>query len=153
MVEGRIVSDTSAVLARIDDTLAGSDGTVSREGGDAMRWSPGRVICDRGKPLRIGRRPPVGPWAASLDPEQVSRAIAAFAGVAVSMQQAREALSAFARALSKSMERFGKSAHGLSHQRRHVRCRGCNPAGNPMPLAIDGREYHRRQLARRRRRR
>jgi hypothetical protein len=32
-------------------------------------------------------------------------------------------------------------------------CAVCNPQGRPPPLAIDGREYHRRQLARKRRRR
>jgi hypothetical protein len=33
------------------------------------------------------------------------------------------------------------------------RCRLCSPQANPLPLAVDGHDYRRRQLARRRRRR
>jgi hypothetical protein len=44
-------------------------------------------------------------------------------------------------------------AHGGWKSRKSLhRCQLCNPSGNPPPLPIDGREYHRRQQARKRRR-
>lgn len=38
------------------------------------------------------------------------------------------------------------------HEHSPARCRRCNPAGNPLPLAVNGADYRRRQQARRRRR-
>jgi len=135
------------ILARIDDTLAGCDGAVSVAGTDAMRWAPERVICDGGKPLRIQSRRPASALLAGFSDEQMRETLALVG------RQITAAFAVLAQSLRAAMPALLKIAHVVNHQRRHVRCRACNPAGNPLPLAINGHEYHRRQLARRRRRR
>lgn len=154
----------------VDSTLAAIDGALDDWGtsGDAMRWTPdpGRVICDGGRPLwperwNVWRR---GDWsyrvtaigAAALPPsvnvefrfdvEPFNQAMAA----------AGRALAVFGHDLSiATAKAFGVPPHLLGiggHERSRVaRCRRCNPAGNPFPLAVNGREYRRRQRARRRR--
>lgn len=159
---------TDAVLDLIDDTLAEHDGSVSRDGLDGMRWSPGRVICDSGQPLTPERRSAwrhgtfsysvtpgtryelvttgtrcefraAGHWTAPLAVwyEIVVPTMQHLIGVSMEFNQALELVHSLAAPLSR-------------HRRR---CPACNPRGNPEPLAINGREYRRRQLARQRRKR
>ena len=71
-------------------------------------------------------------------------------------------LSGFRRAMTQTaawLAKFGEALYGIGHalhKEQHPRwhrrrCRRCNPAAWPKPLAINGPAYHRRQLARRRR--
>lgn len=65
-------------------------------------------------------------------------------------------LAGFGRAVGEFAKPFARMAHegdARRNPRQHIRCRRCNPAGNALPLAVNGREYRRRQRARRRRRR
>jgi hypothetical protein len=141
-------ADTSSVLASIDDTLAGYDGSVSGEGGDAMRWSPQRVICGGGKPLAISARP-----AATI--ESIIRITLDTSRFEAAMRELGRAFTRMTFAAAKAVPSIEALAHVLlMPDRKHrVRCRACNPAGNPPPLAVDGREYRRRQKARQRRNR
>jgi len=53
-------------------------------------------------------------------------------------------------------ERAARQVHDLSAAlapAEHRRCLTCHPSRKPKPLAVNGHEYHRRQMARRRRRR
>jgi hypothetical protein len=43
--------------------------------------------------------------------------------------------------------------HAWAYPKEHRRCLTCHPQMAPHPLAVNGREYHRRQMARARRRR
>lgn len=65
------------------------------------------------------------------------------------------AFGAFATEFAKSVRRSHATLAPLTYgdgYRRHRRtCRACNPAGNPKPLKVDGREYTRRRKNRRRR--
>ena len=51
------------------------------------------------------------------------------------------------------LTRMGHDVHLVLFPRKHKRCVTCHPRLKPKPLAVDGHEYRRRQLARRKRRR
>ena len=145
------------VLAAIDEALD-AHGTISREGTDAMRWSPERVICDGGRPLmpaamrvtavsyapftEFGRRPAC---RCSLLPFLSEERTGAIAESSAGLQRS---FTAMAGALD-VLQRMVDAMHAGQSPRR---CRACNPRGYCEPLAINGREYHRRQRARERRR-
>jgi hypothetical protein len=64
------------------------------------------------------------------------------------------AMKALTEATGEAAERMAVLAHGiekLGNPRAHIRCRTCNPGGNPKPMRIDGHDYHRRMKARKRR--
>jgi hypothetical protein len=78
----------------------------------------------------------------------------------------RQAFHLLARAVARAADDTGKMLaaafsytwddrlhyHAPDAPRRVLRrCRACHPEGNPLPLAVDGRGYRRRQSARRRR--
>jgi hypothetical protein len=120
------------ILATIDGALDFDTGT------DAMRWRPG------------GKRKPV-PTAA------VSATAVAFA-VTVDARDFTRALSEVIEVVNRAVRPAfldaAKGLHALSaafFPEQHRRCRACHPQWKP--LAVDGREYHRRQQARRRRKR
>lgn len=54
--------------------------------------------------------------------------------------------------LRAAVDAFHGFASALEPRRHRDRCRACNPRGNPGPLAVNGHEYRRRQLARQKRR-
>lgn len=136
------------IISSIDDTLAGYEGAVIAAGGDMMRWSPQRVICDSGKPLAVERKPValIKSISVTVDTGQFDAAIRAMA----------RAFAEFSASIRKSAPAITRLAHliATADDRKHrARCRTCNPHGNPEPLAIDGREYNRRRKARQRRKR
>lgn len=137
---------TADIIASIDDTLAGYEGAVIAAGGDMMRWSPRRVICDGGKPLTLERKP-----VALITSIRVTVDTAPF----VTSLRMSQAFARFAEATGIMMPSMMKLAHlAATTDRKHrTRCRACNPSGNPAPPAIDGREYNRRRKARQRRKR
>ena len=166
---------TETVLASIDDTLAGYDGAVVRDGLDAMRWIPERVICDGGRPLEIKPAPGLGDWTfgartiiPGLSYEMTASSRCGYPRCDCpaceppgTMLGASATLVAYDELadFSAALHRVLKSLRGLSlllacaapRPHQAARCRTCNPAGNPEPLAVDGREYRRRQKARQRR--
>jgi hypothetical protein len=137
-----VSTDPSAVLTAIDGAL--HDLETSE---DAMRWNPepGRVICDGGKPLVPGRWNPWrhGDWYCRITtvppPVFTDGQIAAVREFGRSIQQfADNALKAYAQASAGFWLPFTRMAHVIDRQRDprgHIRCRECNPAGNPPPLA------------------
>jgi hypothetical protein len=67
-----------------------------------------------------------------------------------------ELAAAAYRALKPVLDRVARMFHDVHRfffPKQHGRCWTCHPARKPKPLAVDGRQYHRRQMARRRRRR
>lgn len=151
-----VTRSTSAVLAAIDGALR--DSSVSD---DAMRWAPAEAAPLPPQPARVVLPPQAARIIVTLDTaafergmQSVARAIAEICGD-VSAALA-EPFRAAGRAISDTgryLERPAIHRALLSGDRAHrIRCATCNPAGNPPPLP-GGREYHRRQLARQRRRR
>jgi hypothetical protein len=156
---------TEEVLGDIDGALA-AYGTVTRDGADAMRWSPERVICHGTGPLMPERW---NVWQHGTYEVRVTADVSSFAAGIEAMQRA---FADWARTvwpvLGRAMEAAGKAIAGAygffwSGSQLHYhpadaprrvtrRCRVCHPEAFSPPLAIDGREYHRRQRARRRRR-
>lgn len=120
---------------------------------DAMRWVPGCVICDGGKPLQIGRTP-----AAVLHDLGLvfagERAANSMAGLGEQFRALGQTLTA---AWLPAIKAAGEMAHSFDLALRpawHLReCARCRPVTSPRPLCIDGHEYRRRQRSRRRRRR
>jgi hypothetical protein len=53
--------------------------------------------------------------------------------------------------LRAAVEAFHDLGAALEPRRHRDRCRSCNQRGNPGPLAVNGHEYRRRSLARKRR--
>ena len=128
------------------DILDAIDGAIAdyRTSGDAMRWTPepstnrqatGRVRILLDAAAFIGDMRRVG--------EQLQRQ-------AVAMNRAAAKIGG---RLSKSLKPTSATAHqmvGHSDRLTRVRCRTCNPRGNPPP-SPHGAAYRRRQRARRRR--
>jgi hypothetical protein len=143
-----VSTSADATLAAIDGCLR--DNSVS---GDAMRWSPDPGADEltpapqwRGATPSLVIYDEVADWQAAG--EHLSVFADAFADgmkvVAVAVAKALLPLAGLSRQL----------AHAQDMQDRprwhRIRCPQCNPAGNPPPCP-GGREYHRRQKARRRR--
>lgn len=67
----------------------------------------------------------------------------------------RRAIQGFAKSLLKVVGRthatMAPAMYGDGYRRHRRNCRACNPAGNPKPLNVDGREYARRRKNRSRR--
>jgi len=57
----------------------------------------------------------------------------------------------FAKSIRRSHAKLAPLTYGEDYRRHRRNCRDCNPAGNPKPLKVDGREYARRRKNRRRR--
>ena len=69
------------------------------------------------------------------------------------MQMLGEAMAAALTPVLRSMTvAFHDLGAALEPRRHRGRCWSCNPRGNPRPLAVNGHEYRRRQLNRRKRR-
>jgi hypothetical protein len=168
-----------ATLAAIDGALADWDtsGDAMRWNPDPAL---DRVICDGGRPLwperwSLWRH---GTWSYRvtpivLDPAAMPRAdflrefVASFALLGQAYIRAAEpAIQSFSEAVGRAAlaashgvaldvaKAFGvrPSLLGIGgHDHSPARCRRCNPAGNPLPLTVDGGAYRRRQRARRRR--
>jgi hypothetical protein len=62
-----------------------------------------------------------------------------------------EAYLVWARAAMQAFRDVHDASAALYPRRHWDRCRACNPAGNPGPLAVNGHEYRRRQKDRQRR--
>ncbi len=113
------MTTTESVLARIDEALD-AGGTVSAAGSDAMRWVPGRVICDGGKPLRIGRMPTHGIRISEAALAEFGRQVTAMFG---SWATAFARFTESVRLAAKAMERSFHPGHG----------RGRPEAPGPLP--------------------
>jgi len=72
----------------------------------------------------------------------------AWRGIRPRMKALRVQLSANVRSAHVSLAPL---MYGDDYSRHRRSCRVCNPAGNPKPLKVDGREYARRRKNRRRR--
>lgn len=57
----------------------------------------------------------------------------------------------FAKSIRRSHAKLAPLTYGDDYRRHRRTCRDCNPAGNPNPLKVDGRDYARRRKNRRRR--
>lgn len=163
----------------VDGTLTAIDGALADWGTskDAMRWQPepGRVICDGGRPLMPRARPPfpggVIPGFTSdsdlipviLEPGTAFVPAALMVSFQVDVGPFIEQMNRLGRmitrtlgpALERIMDPVCQMAHTVDavyYPRKHIRCRRCNPAGNPRPLTVSGATYRRRQQARKRRR-
>lgn len=97
---------------------------------DAMRWTP-------------EARPEVATPAVDL--EAVRRSLAVIGELVTAYSKA---ITEFAQRLGKTFRRFSHAmaVANLNHMRS--RCRICSPMANPVPLAINGTEYHRRRKRR-----
>jgi len=138
----------AAVSSSTDAVLAAIDGAVQdwERGPDAARWHPG------GAPDRLA-----GLHPATVTEAQIATMSAMVASLGRSMQVYANALAvAMAEAFKPLASLTADLAHAqdVSERPRWHRshCRRCNPAGNPAGDPV-GRGYHRRQMARRRRRR
>lgn len=123
----------------VDATLSAIDGTLQdwEHGPDAARWQ-----ADGDGPDQLADTVPLVSAPVSVS---IRIDVAPFLE---QMAKVGEALAAFGRP-------FVLMAHRMEARRgprQHIRCRTCNPAGNPLPLAVSGADYRRRQRARRRRR-
>ena len=124
------------ILDMIDGTLR--DYAVS---GDAMRWTP---------------EPEPDPEGRDAGPAVLTQVTVDVSGFVDGLRQVCEAIARFGAACAKGMRlpdllaALCTGRHERSRDR--ARCPKCNPAGNPRPLAVNGHEYRRRQLNRRRRR-
>ena len=133
---------TGDILASIDGALR--DCEVSR---DAMRWNP--ALSDaRGAP-----RPVPEAW-----PAVHLEITADFSRFAETMAQLGETIRQAAANMACTLGVTGIDSAALvthlTHSRlARIRCRDCNPRGNPGPLAVNGHEYRRRSKARARRKR
>jgi hypothetical protein len=121
------------VLESIDGALRDFETST-----DAMRWLPE----DKRAPSPAGERAH-DPLAVALtvDVEEFARSL-------------NELIDVLARAFRAVVEDAARQVRSLSaalFPARHRRCRTCQPGWKP--LAVDGREYHRRQQARRKRKR
>ncbi|MFC6080976.1 hypothetical protein [Sphaerisporangium aureirubrum] len=67
------------------------------------------------------------------------------------IQRVRDQVLRFTVSWEDTRERH-REDYGDQYTRHRRRCYACNPAGNPLPLTIDGHEYARRRRARARRR-
>jgi|SRR5579875_3520871 len=112
------------------------------EGGDAIAVS--------------GARP--GPAWAHAWPSCNAAAMVGLDGLAEAVQPLQQSFNALTAAANRVAEsyfaQFGKLVHAFGaayFPARHRRCRACQPWTAPAPLCVDGREYQRRQKARRRR--
>lgn len=147
---------TADVLASIDGALAAYGSVDYGETGDQMRWHPGRVICDDGRPLWPAPRkaPPALEWDGDYPDDdrpgftvtahyRTRQGYNACVRVTVYSEAARIAAEA----------KMAKARHPYPgwFPRPASRCGDCNPRGNPEPLAVDGREYQRRLRDRRKR--
>jgi hypothetical protein len=136
-----VTTTTDAVLAAIDSAVEDWQGSP-----DAARWHAD------GGPDKLGAGVSIDDFTAGLE------AIAAFGRtMQASMSQIAAALVQAAKPISEMGTRLAAElAHAQDVRERprwhRIRCRRCNPAGNPLGDPV-GRGYHRRQMARRRRRR
>lgn len=151
-----MTSTTADVLASIDGALTAYGSADYGDTGDSMRWHPGRLICDDGRPLWPApwKAPPVLEWDDYPDDDRpgftvtahyrTSQGFNACVRATVYTETDRDAT---ARKMAKALHPYpGWSPRPAS------RCGDCNPRGNPEPLAVDGGAYQRRLKNRRRRR-
>jgi len=126
------------------DILDSIDGALSdwHTSDDAMRWLPEHKREPRAEGGERASMPPAA-VTVSMDTEEFARALNEFA-------------EAMTRVFRPVIEDTVKAFHGLGaafFPSQHRRCLTCHPSQRPKPLAVNGHEYHRRQMARRRRRR
>jgi hypothetical protein len=152
---------TADILSRIDSALAG-DGTVNYgETGDSMRWQPGLVICDEGGPLSpIPAKVPQGlEWDDDDSAGPDDDTWGPFT-VRLHFRVPHEGWNACVKAEARSADRMPEMARSMTRAYATMRgwyprpashCDECNPKGNPEPLAVNGHEYRRRQMNRRKR--
>lgn len=145
--------DASPWYAEVSDAAAelvgAGGGNVSR----ALLRTPPLRIADAVEIIAA----PIAAAAAAMVPAMAELGNAILAVGAEVVDRARNVIvttvtvdpASFLTALTKAAHRIDSQAD----PRRHRRCRICRPRGFPPPLAIDGRAYRRRQLARRRRHR
>ncbi|MEV4672709.1 hypothetical protein AB0K34_13725 [Actinomadura sp. NPDC049382] len=136
------MNDPDETLSAIDaaiDGWVGRDFTVSK---DAMRVSPGpppdlpvRATVDRVTCHTIDE------WA-----DLCRRIIDAWMGLRPTVKAIGIRLSANVRSAHVSLAPL---IYGEDYRRHRRTCRACNPAGNPKPLKVNGREYARRRKNRR----
>ena len=143
-------------LSAIDAALEGWTERDWSVGADAMRWTPTPNPSPQSERPSIRHRADAGTVTLTVTPDAqalvavVERIVLQWAGI-------RNAFMATAIALRKHQVSIHivyapvMYGDGYRRHRRRCRCRACNPAGNPKPLRVDGREYARRRKNRRRR--
>ena len=165
-----------STLASIDAALESWE-----RGPDAARWAPPRLPAATRRRMAAARRLSAetgldgyaalcvaaeaerqvssGPWREWLIPQpgvtltaDTSQLGAQITQMARAAAEAMRPLGAALKSLSEAFARSGHVVHAAQYPREHIRCATCHPMANPGPLCINGREYHRRQRARKRRR-
>lgn len=137
------------------DVLASIDGALHdyQTSGDAMRWTADRVICDGGRPLRIGRRPAdiLRDLGLAFSSEEAAASLATLGRQFQVLGQAMtDAYAPMIKSALEAAHAFDLALRPALHRRQCARCR---PAACAKPLCINGHEYRRRQRNRRKRRR
>jgi hypothetical protein len=124
----------------VDRALADIDATLEswESGVDAARWHPD------GGPDKLAEED-----AADQLTRQVSAIMAAAAEFG---RMITVTITPNMVVFVKRMNAMGHAMHACQLPHLHRHCVICHPEALPPPLAINGREYHRRQLARRKRR-
>lgn len=156
------MTDPDETLSAIDaaiDGWADYDDSVSD---DAMRWAPEQperqwqgarptlTFLDEAHILVEPARQQV-----ILTPEQIET----FRHLADHVKRHHDAMCRAIQGTFKGLMKVVARAHattapmtyGDAYRRHRRTCRACNPAGNPKPLKVNGREYARRRKNRRRR--
>ena len=144
------------ILDAIDSSLR--DNSVSA---DAMRWSPDREVAEAQEHWQPWRDLPPRTSIRQQGPAVILEEAdwgAIGAGLNAFVRSFAEDMQAMGRTMSKALQPLADLAARSAHDRdarerprwHRNRCRQCNPAGNPLPLP-GGREYRRRQKARKRR--
>lgn len=93
-----------------------------------------------------------------FDPERARQALGAINQTIVpQLEQLKQAFAALGRFTRRAVDAnhpsFARMTMGDDYRRHRRRCRLCNPAGNPKPLAMNGADYARRRRSRSRRNR
>ena len=152
-----MTSTTDDVLADIDGALTACGTVDYGDTGDQMRWHPGRVICDDGRPLWPAPRkaPPALDWDddGPFDDDRPGFTVTAHYRTGQGFNACVRATVYTEADRDATQRKMAKARHpypGWS-PRPASRCSDCNPAGNPEPLAVDGRAYQRRLRNRRKR--
>jgi hypothetical protein len=137
-----VTAETPAVLADIDAALEDWE-----DGEDAAAWYADGGPDDLAEETGMqGYHPTLVIIDEIADWDRAAAGVLAmYETFAAAMRKCGDAILEFARA----MHPIAAALDPKSHRR----CRLCFPHANPAPLAIDGHAYHRRQKARRRRKR
>lgn len=170
----RVTADST--LAAIDAALDGWE-----HGPDTAGWAPARLPDATRRRMRTARDLSAatgldgyaalcvaaeaeqmvsgGPWAHWFPARpqvtitvDTARLAAQLGHLGRAVAEAMRPLGAAFKSITEAFAGSGHTVHAAQYPRDHIRCATCHPIASQGPLCIDGREYSRRQRARRRRR-